>query len=614
MSYKEKTVAFLQTIIYGFGKRDANGKRIYSMLQLALFIFISSGIVFMVTAAISYHTTREKALKDATALMQLNMDLATEIIDNHVKQAESSGFSLTSLFFNKEMFVNDGDTIFRFVYEGDKAKPSIAEIYRILDKFTKSNHSVTGAAIGFEPGIYPEYGEVSVAPFVRQSPDNDTVYEWLDLPDMNSVYREKDWYKTTKEVGVPRWSPPYLDVKGAVITTFCIPVYKKNGDYIGTVAMDMNLEVFSKRLRSEINPYNGSELMLIGPKNMFLVHPDQSCVMNCSIESIESLRRETEDKNATLFYHRMDSDEMIVAVSCPNNAIYAEIDELLRRLMKYAGRGLLLVEICCLLTFFQLKRLVESKASIENELNIAANVQRSMLPMMFPAFPDRKDLDLCAKLVPAKSIGGDLYDYVIRKNDAGHDTLLFAIGDVSGKGISASLLMVVVCALFRDMAMKTTDPMLVASDINDCISERNEYNMFCTMFVGSLDLVTRELRYCNAGHNQPVIIKKGKASFINVIPNIPLGTFGGFEYQSESLVMDKEDILYIYTDGVTEAENMFKKMYSDERLLELLDGTVESKASDLIDKVFNSVNSFVGKADQSDDITMLAIKLNDIKH
>lgn len=612
MSKKEKTISFLQTIFYGFGKRDANGKRTYSMFQLALFIFISSTIIFLVTASLSYEITRKKAMKDATALMRLNMDLATEIINNHVQQAEYSGYSLASLFFHK-VDSPDGKDGFRFIYNGDKKKPTIQEIYLLLDKYMRGNYAVTGAAVGFEPDVYAEYGDVGVAPFVRQSPENDTLYEWLNLPDLNSVYREKDWYKKTKEIGASRWCPPYKDVKGAVITTFCIPVFRESGEYFATIAMDMNLQIFSKRLRKEIKPYEGSELMLIGPDNKFLVHPDQSCVMNCSIESIEQLAKDTEDKNSTLFYHRMDSDQMIVAVSCPNNAIYAEIDAMLGKLLRYGALGLLLIEICCLITFFLLKRLVESKTCIENELNIAANVQRSMLPMMFPPFPNRSDFDLYAKLVPAKSIGGDLYDYVIRKNDQGHDTMLFAVGDVSGKGISASLLMVVVCALFRDMAMKTTDPKSVVTDINDCISERNEYNMFCTMFVGSLDLETRELRYCNAGHNQPVLIKKGKARFLDVIPNMPLGAFGGFEYQDESLKMDGDDMFFTYTDGVTEAQNMFNKEYSDDRLIGLLNGTNGKKAEALVDRVFKSVMSFIGKADQSDDITMLAIKMNNIK-
>jgi len=613
MSFKDKTIIFLKEIFYGKSKRDANGKRIYSMAQLAFFIFISSTLVYTVTAGLSYKLTREKAMQGATAIMQLNMDLATEIINNHIKQAESSGYSLTSTYFDKRLHINEnGDTSFRFVYDGGKEKPTIGEIYKVLDQFMRANTTVTGACIGFEPEIYKEYGDSSVAPFVRRSTENDTVYEWLDLPKMNSQFREKDWYKTTKEMGIARWSPPYRDVMGAVITTFCIPVYSENGDYIGTVAMDMNLNVFSNQLKEEIKPYRGSEVMVIGPNNMFLVHPDQGCVLNCSIESIEKFEKEKAEENATLFYHSMDSDGMIVAISCPNNEIFKDLDSLLDRMLRFSGWGLLLIEIIALMTFSQVKRLVESKTSIEGELKIASNIQMSMLPMMFPAFPERNDLDLCASLKPAKSVGGDLYDYVIRKNSEGHDTLVFAVGDVSGKGVPASLLMAVVCSLFRDMALKTTDPKIIATDINNCVSERNEYNMFCTMFIGSLDLETGRLSYCNAGHNQPVTIRNGKAEFLEVIPNMPLGSFRGFEYESEELVMNREDILYVYTDGVTEAENMIHNEYSDEKLLDVLSKLDKKTTAEILHGVSESVAQFAGKADQSDDITMLAVKLNKI--
>lgn len=607
MSFKDKTITFLKTISYGMGKKDANGKTMYSMVQLALFIFLSAGIVFMISASVSYYFTRKKAMKDATAIMQLNMNLATEIINGHVKQAEISGYDLTSLFFEKKVLTDkNGQPFDRYYFTGNKH--SIEEIYQILDQFMRSNSSVTGACIGFEPIAYPEYGETGVAPFVKYI--NDSTYEWLNLPDMNSVYREKDWYKNTKEYGRARWSLPYKDVQGDVISTFCIPIYAHGDIYIGTVAMDMNLKYFSDILKEEIHPYKGSEVMLIGPGNMFLVHPDQSCVMECSVESIEKLEKEKEQEDATLFYHTMDSDNMIVAVSCPNNAIYEEIDDLLRKLMIMAGIGLFLIEICCLMTFYQLKRVVESKSVIEGELNIASNIQMSMLPMMFPAFPERNDLDLYATLKPAKTVGGDLYDYIIRKNDAGHDTLVFAIGDVSGKGIPASLLMAVVCSLFRNTAMKTTDPRSIATDINDCISQRNEYNMFCTMFLGSLDLETGVLTYCNAGHNQPVFISNTKARFLDVIPNIPLGSFGGFEYESESMQMTNDDTLFIYTDGVTEAENMVHNEYSDEQLLSLLNNIPRGNAVDVIEQVAKSVKEFVGQAEQSDDITMLAVRLN----
>ncbi|MCQ2344679.1 MAG: SpoIIE family protein phosphatase [Paludibacteraceae bacterium] len=611
---KSRAQNFLETILfYGRGQKDAKGKRMFSMLHLALFIFFSTTIVFLVTASVSYTATRNKAMKDANIIMNQNMALATEIINKHVMSVENAGYSLASILLDKKIeYDENGKPYPKYFINEEYTQKSIDQLYDILERFVRANPHLWGAAFGYEPHVYEEKTGKSIAPFVRHT--NDTLYERLNLPDNMNDYKNDDWYKTTKKVGRPRWCLPFTDIKGEVISCFCIPVYQSDGRYLGTIAVDMRLRGFSEDLKREIHPYKGSEVMVIGPGNMFLVHPDQSCVMSCSIESIEKFEKEKEEKDATLFYQKMDSDQMIVAVSCPNNAIYAEIDELLRKLMSYIGWGLFFVEFFCLMIFLQLKRLVESKVTIEGELTIASNIQKSMLPMMFPAFPDRNDLDLYATLKPAKSIGGDLYDYVIRKNSEGHDTLVFAIGDVSGKGVPASLLMAVVCSLFRDMAMKSTDPKVIASDINNCISIRNEYNMFCTMFVGSLDLETGLLSFCNAGHNQPIMLKDGKACFLDVIPNIPLGAFENFEYESESIMMDNGEMLFAYTDGVTEAENTFHNDYSDGKLLKVLNEMTTTKTIDVVNHVAKSVHDFAGNTEQSDDITMLAIKLNkDIK-
>jgi len=608
MDLKEKRTNFRKELLYGIGQRDAKGRKIYSMLQLALFIFVSSTVVFVTAAGVSYRMIQKKTESVANDVMNKNMALATEIINRHLMSVENSGYSLASTFLKEEIIKDEnGKRYPRFIFEGSQEDSmSVKQLYSMLEKFVKANPHLWGAAIGFEPFIYPQYGDKGVAPFVRHT--NDTLYEHLSLPDMRNNYREADWYKTTKELGKPRWCQPFTDVKGAVITCFCIPIYARNGMFIGAVAVDLMLKGFSDDLKREIRPYKDSQVMVIGPRKRFLVHPDQSCVMTSSIESIEKFKQETEDQGSILYYKNIESNQMTIAISCPKEEIYAPTYELLNKLLLYAALGLLLVEICCFITFSALRRMFISKASIEGELNIASNIQMSMLPLMFPAFPDRKEIDLAASLKPAKSVGGDLYDYIINKNEEGHDSLVFAIGDVSGKGVPASLLMAVVCNLFRNMATKTTDPRLIAIDINDCISERNEYDMFCTMFLGSLDMVTGKLTYCNAGHNQPVIMKKGKAQFVDVIPNIPLGAFGGFEYQSEEMQMDCDDTLFIYTDGVTEAENINHEEYSDERLIGLLNNIKKTNSIDIVGEVAQSVSMFAGKAEQSDDITMLAVK------
>ena len=251
----------------------------------------------------------------------------------------------------------------------------------------------------------------------------------------------------------------------------------------------------------------------------------------------------------------------------------------------------------------ELKRTTASKERIESELRIARDIQMGMVPKIFPPFPERNDLDLYAKLIPAKEVGGDLYDFFIEDNK-----LFFIVGDVSGKGVPASLVMAVTCRLFRTMAAHFETPAEIVMALNDTLAENNDSNMFCTAFLGVLDLKTGHLQYCNAGHNAPVVMpESGKSAFMEVVPNLPLGLFGGFPYEGQECDIDKETSILLYTDGVTEAENQDKALYSDERLLDLLDELRRNIPQTIVDAVLEDINKHVDGADQSDDITIMCV-------
>ena len=252
----------------------------------------------------------------------------------------------------------------------------------------------------------------------------------------------------------------------------------------------------------------------------------------------------------------------------------------------------------------ELKSTTANKERIESELRIAQGIQMGMLPKSFPAFPDRDDIALAAKIVPAKEVGGDLYDFFIN-----NEKLYFIVGDVSGKGIPASLVMAVTCRLFRSVASYLDNPEEIISSLNDSLSDGNDSNMFCTAFLGILDLKTGVLTYCNAGHNAPLIIEKnGNVSAMGVIPNLPLGLFSGFPYQGQETKIEKDTMLYLFTDGVTEAENNAKELFSDERLISILKENTEIEPKEIVDVTFAEVQRHAGGANQSDDITVMCIK------
>ena len=240
-----------------------------------------------------------------------------------------------------------------------------------------------------------------------------------------------------------------------------------------------------------------------------------------------------------------------------------------------------------------------NKERIEGELRIAREIQMGMVPRMFPAFPERDDIDLFAEMTPAKEVGGDLYDFFIQ-----HNKMYFCIGDVSGKGVPASLFMAVTRNLFRVVAQQELPPAEVARQINDTLSENNEQGMFVTMFIGTLDLKTGRLDFCNCGHNPPVY----KGEFLPMEANAPLGLFGGLEFTGETVEDIEDSMMLFYTDGLNEAENLQHEQFGDDRLLDYMQHR-STTAKGTILGIQEAVANFVGEAEPSDDLTMLCLKL-----
>ena len=169
--------------------------------------------------------------------------------------------------------------------------------------------------------------------------------------------------------------------------------------------------------------------------------------------------------------------------------------------------------------------------------------------------------------------------------------------------------MAVTCRLFRSVASHFDQPEEIISSLNDSLSEGNESGMFCTAFLGVLDLKNGHLKYCNAGHNAPLILDTdGNVTPIPVVPNLPLGLFDGFPYEGQEMVLDKQTMLYLFTDGVNEAENNDKKLFGDERLTILLKQAVSMGPDGIINETFAQVKRHADGAEQSDDITVMCLK------
>ena len=252
----------------------------------------------------------------------------------------------------------------------------------------------------------------------------------------------------------------------------------------------------------------------------------------------------------------------------------------------------------------ELLEAMAEKQRVTSELAMATEIQKSMLPSTFPAFPERRDFDIHAYIDTALEVGGDFYNF--RMLDDDH--LMMVIADVVGKGIPAALFMVKVTTLMTAVSKSHLKASEIVSTTNDLISENNDEDLFTTAFVAVCELSTGKLSYSSAGHNPPVLVREGEdAMFLDCTPNMVLGPMAGMPYEEGTITLKKNDVFFLYTDGVDEAMNRQKEQYGPDRLLSVLSGiTPAESAKSIIDKVNRDVKEFVCGETQSDDITMLS--------
>ena len=311
---------------------------------------------------------------------------------------------------------------------------------------------------------------------------------------------------------------------------------------------------------------------------------------------LEAARAENEAKTLRLTNHRM----MLIAIVCGLILFTVFLTVYLyrrQRQMRQLRQAYDKLEEA----YEKLEDVTTQKERIESELRIARNIQLSMVPNVFPELPE---IEIFASMTPAKAVGGDLYDFFVRDNQ-----LFFCIGDVSGKGVPAALFMMMTKSLFRAYSSEESMPDRIVTLMNKTICENNKNHMFVTLFVGVFDMESGLLRYCNAGHENPIIINK-EASLLPVNRIFPVGFLADTTYNMQEAVIDPQTTILLYTDGLSEAMDADEKMFGNERILEdvnqaIQTGKLSPKA--LIDQLTQSVHLFVGDTEQSDDLTMLAI-------
>ncbi len=248
------------------------------------------------------------------------------------------------------------------------------------------------------------------------------------------------------------------------------------------------------------------------------------------------------------------------------------------------------------------RALEKTKQLMDGELQAAHQIQMSMVPKVFP---EHASFQLHAHMDPAKEVGGDLYDFFFMDEHR----LVFVVGDVSGKGVPASLFMAVTTKLLKAKTHEGIGPHEILAGVNQELCRENDTSMFVTLYCGVLDTRTGQVAYCNAGHNAPVLARPGKASeFLPAGEHPPLGVMEDYPYEQGTFFLSPGDIIFVYTDGVTEAMDRQCNLFSDERLLKSMDDAQGMTVDKLVETILGDVHLFIKGAPPSDDITMLALQ------
>lgn len=459
-----------------------------------------------------------------------------------------------------------------------------------------------------------------------------------------------------------------------VLVSYCQPFYTRDKQYAGSLSVDLSLKWLSETMLS-VKPYPNSYCVLIGNNGNFLVHPDRDKLyfsnffldgqtdadhfeLSQSMMRGESGHREIiiDGERCFVFYQPMEATGWTVAIVCPEDDIYGDFNRAKNWMMIIILSFLLLLffiivflirkqiaplselavnadyiasgnfnhplaetsrkdEIGVLNHSFRnmqeslnrhIEELTEATASRERmkrELQIARNIQMGMVPHVFP---DLDKLDLFASMTPAKEVGGDLYDFFIQ-----NDKLYICIGDVSGKGIPASLIMAVTRGMFRILARQELSPEAIARGVNDTLAEENEEMLFVTMFFACINLKTGEMAFCNCGHNAPVLLPcNGEApSFLDCKPNTVVGVMPGYQYEGQRINDIRGQALFLYTDGLNEAENIDHEQFGNDAMLAALGSVPFKDARTLVEQMREAVDRHVDIAEPSDDLTLFCVKL-----
>ena len=494
-------------------------------------------------------------------------------------------------------------------------------MYSITQRLVENNPSILGCMVTFVPDYFPQKGHWFEPYAVRRA---DGTIETMQLGSAEHDYTKIDFYTEAMAKNGGNWCEPYYDKDGAraMVTTYSVPVHDDKGKTVGVVGADIALD-WLEEVVEEGKFYKSTQRYIVTEKGHLLAGKDSKLFQRAlqlvkadeDKVNLETIIDEKGDERH-VYFHPVGGNTNWILVSIQNDReVFSKLGKIRANLLLPVLAGLILIGFIVWRTSRNLERLRKVNAEkdrIGGELRVASQIQQSMLPH---SLIQHADVDIFGSLVPAREVGGDLYDYYIRD-----EKLFFCIGDVSGKGAPSAMVMGVMHSLFRAFSAHENNPARMMQAINEISCQGNESNIFVTMFIGVLDLPTGRLRYCDAGHDAPIVIEESgdrsqetgvssqeRLVHVPVEPHLPVGVFDDVKYGVQEMQLEPDSTLFLYTDGLTEAKDSGRKQFGMNRVEEVLRGDCPIQPRELIETITRRVHQFVGDAEQSDDLTMLAI-------
>ena len=526
------------------------------------------------------------------------------------------------------------------------------KMYEHVERIMRLNPTISSSALMFSHDYYPELGEYFVPMGTRDSTGRIEVSRSESIVD----YQQAPWYCKGLEADSGAWMGTLFDrhdvsesFRRRLPAMYATPIHDREGKSVAMLCVELSLKSMQRKVIEDIEEINEkfekgrrykSYCFVIDSEGTYVIHPDKErmlteldnrMVAQAMKEKKGKAMIEVDGVPSWIYYRSIKYTDWTIVIVVPKDILF------------YNGRMLntliLLVVIIALIAIYLICRRMISKittpvtvaqAAMERELKIAHDIQMAMLPNLSTlrsalplrssknsqlstlrsALPLRSSknsqlpIDLHASLTPARDVGGDLYDYYLRDN-----RLFFCIGDVSGKGMPAALMMAVMRAMFRSETRRADSATALVETMNRNLSEESTAGYFVTMFVGVLDLITGHLDYCNAGHEAPLMLRNSSIA-LPVKPNLPVGALPDWVYEGQEAQLQAGDMLFLYTDGLSEAKNPSGQLFGRQQVLQIAASHSDDSAQQLVQTMETEVHRHIAEAPQSDDITLLAIRWN----